>query len=248
MAFIVNNLNVKNLAVNGKIITNGLVLALNAADRNSYPGSGTTWNDLSGNQFNSTLTNSPTYSSNNGGLIVLDGTNDFISIPGNTTIYSSDFTWQSFHYIRQGNGSDLDAMWWSEAGTKNFLTGYRNTNIVNSYFRIDTSATVYQSPSIGIQSNGLGSNAPVSKRWLLTTMVKSGTTFYLYWNDAVLMWTVTISNWIISSPSQAIAFGAKEGGTFPTAMDVGSLLMYNRALSTSEITQNYNAQRSRFNL
>jgi hypothetical protein len=232
-----------------RIITDGLVFGVNSADRNSYSGAGTTWFDLSGNQFNSTLTNGPTYSTNNNGVIVLDGANDIVSIPGNTTIYSSNFTWQSFHYIRQGNLSDLDAMWWSEAGSKNFLMGYRNTNIVNSYFRIDSVSGVYQSPSVGTQSNGLGSTSgAISGRWLFTTVVKSGTTFFLYWNNAVLMWTVTISDWSIPATSQSISFGARNDFSFANAMNIGNILMYNRALTTNEIQQNYNAQKSRFGL
>jgi hypothetical protein len=232
-----------------RIITNGLVFGVNSADRNSYSGTGNTWFDLSGNQFDSTLTNGPTYSTNNNGVIVLDGTNDIVSIPGNTTIYSSNFTWQSFHYIRQGNLSDLDAMWWSEAGNKNFLMGYRNTNIVNSYFRIDSVSGVYQSPSVGTQSNGLGSTSgAISGRWLFTTVVKSGTTFFLYWNNAVLMWTVTISDWSIPATSQSISFGARNDFSFANAMNIGNILMYNRALTTNEIQQNYNSQKSRFGL
>ena len=53
------------------MIQNGLVLSVNAADRNSYIGSGTIWSDMSGNGNDSTLTNSPTYSTNNNGVIVL---------------------------------------------------------------------------------------------------------------------------------------------------------------------------------
>ena len=60
------------------IVENGLVLHLDAADSNSYPGSGTVWTDLSGNGYNGTLTNGPTFSSSNRGGIVLDGTNDYI--------------------------------------------------------------------------------------------------------------------------------------------------------------------------
>jgi len=234
---------------NGKIVTDGLVLALNAADKNSYPGSGTTWTDLNPFYTNSTLTNGPTFSPNNSGLVVLDGTNDWISIPGSTTLYTSNFTWQSFHYIRSANGSDLDGMWWSEAGSKNFLTGYRNTNLVNPYFRIDTPSSVYQSPSVGTQYNGLGTNAgSVTGRWLLTTIVKNGTTFSLYWNNAIIMWQVTISDWSIPATSQAIAFGARNDSSFATAMNISSILMYNKALSTPEIIQNYEAQKTRFNL
>ena len=59
-----------------QIVRSGLVLHLDAARPASYPGSGTTWTDLSGQGNNGTLTNGPTYSSANGGSIVLDGTND----------------------------------------------------------------------------------------------------------------------------------------------------------------------------
>lgn len=60
-------------------VTNGLVLALDAGNKLSYPGSGTVWKDLSGNNNNGTLTNGPTFDSNNGGSIVFDGTNDYVS-------------------------------------------------------------------------------------------------------------------------------------------------------------------------
>jgi hypothetical protein len=232
-----------------RIVTNGLVLTLNATDRNSYPGSGNTWRDLSGNGYNSTLVNGPTFSSANGGVIILDGNNDFISIPGNTTIYSSNFTWQCFHFTRSANPFDLDGMWWSESAVKNFLMGYRNTALPSIYFRIDTQTQSFQSPSSGTQFNGLGTNAgSIVGRWILTTVVKNGTTFSLYWNDAILMWTVTISSWSIANTSQAIAFGAINSGDYASRFNISNNLMYNRALSTSEITQNYNAQKSRFGL
>ena len=51
----------------GKIVTDGLVLALDAADKNSYPGSGTTWRDMSGNNITGSLINSPTFNTSNGG-------------------------------------------------------------------------------------------------------------------------------------------------------------------------------------
>jgi len=62
-----------------RIVTNGLVLCLDAGNRQSYPGSGTTWTDLSGNGKNGTLTNGPTYTSANVGAIVFDGVDDYVS-------------------------------------------------------------------------------------------------------------------------------------------------------------------------
>jgi hypothetical protein len=59
-----------------RIVTDGLVLCLDAADQNSYAGSGSTWYDLSGNNNHFTLNNSPTYSFEGGGNIIFDGTND----------------------------------------------------------------------------------------------------------------------------------------------------------------------------
>ena len=70
------------------IITDGLVLALDAANSRSYPGTGTTWSDLSGNGNSGTLTNGPTFNSGNGGSIVFDGVDDNISFSGNTFNYS----------------------------------------------------------------------------------------------------------------------------------------------------------------
>jgi hypothetical protein len=76
----------------GKMVTDGLVLALNAADKNSYPGSGNTWFDVSGNNNHITLTNGPTFSSNNGGCIAFDGVDDFGTINSNASLTISQPT------------------------------------------------------------------------------------------------------------------------------------------------------------
>ena len=64
-----------------RIVTSGLVLALDAAERLSYPRTGTTWRDLSGNNNNGTLTNGPTFNAGNQGSIVFDGVDDYVGIP-----------------------------------------------------------------------------------------------------------------------------------------------------------------------
>ena len=75
-----------------RIVTNGLVLALDAANIKSYPGSGTTWTDLSGIGNNGTLTNGPTYSSANGGSLVFNGTDNYVSLPANSINTNADLT------------------------------------------------------------------------------------------------------------------------------------------------------------
>ena len=68
---------------NNNIVTDGLILDINASYKKSYPKSGTALTDLSGNHANGTLTNGPTFSDSFGGAINLDGTNDFFFVPRN---------------------------------------------------------------------------------------------------------------------------------------------------------------------
>ena len=68
-----------SLSHSPKIVTNGLVLCLDAADQKSYPGTGTTWFDRSGNGNNGTLIGGVGYNSTNAGIIVFDGINDNVS-------------------------------------------------------------------------------------------------------------------------------------------------------------------------
>jgi len=70
---------------NGKIVTDGLVLSLDTSDLNSYPGSGTTWNDLAGSN-NGTLDNGTAYSSGNGGTFIFDGADDTITF-GDSSVF-----------------------------------------------------------------------------------------------------------------------------------------------------------------
>ena len=80
------------------IVSDGLVLWLDAGITPSYPTSGTTWTDLSGNNNNGTLVNGPTYSSTNGGSLVFDGTNDYVNISNSSSFNfgSGDFTVESW--------------------------------------------------------------------------------------------------------------------------------------------------------
>ena len=80
-----------SIAYNTSIVTSGLVMCLDAGNPKSYPGSGTTIRDVTGNGYNGTLTNGPTFSSANGGVIVLDGINDYIDVQG-INLSSSSYT------------------------------------------------------------------------------------------------------------------------------------------------------------
>ena len=106
----VNNKNVQKVYLDNNVIwqkiqqiTSNLILHLDAGNTSSYPGTGTTWTDLSGNGYNGTLTNGPTYDSNNQGSIVTDGSNDFILIG---TVAGTGTSTQSQTYEIWVNPSD----------------------------------------------------------------------------------------------------------------------------------------------
>ena len=113
------------------IVTDGMVLNLDAGTPLSYPGSGTTWTDLSGNGRNGTLTNGPTYNSANGGSIVFDGSNDYISF-NNVTTSSLGLT--------SSSGATLSC--WLKITLKNVWTGvftfWSTSNLVDFGWDINT--------------------------------------------------------------------------------------------------------------
>ncbi len=73
---------------NSQVVKDGLVVCLDAGNPKSYPGTGNTWYDLTINGNNGTLTNGPTFSSINGGGIVFDGINDYVSVGNLGSFYA----------------------------------------------------------------------------------------------------------------------------------------------------------------
>jgi hypothetical protein len=106
-----------------KIVTNGLVLCLDAANRKSYPGSGTTWNDLSGNGNVATLVNGVGYNSNNGGSLTFDGVDDY-AITSTITNYKSLNMWvyldSKFAYLLDARTGSPNGYFWFPGLDANF--------------------------------------------------------------------------------------------------------------------------------
>jgi hypothetical protein len=112
----------------GNIVTNGLVLNLDAANPRSYepPFNGTVWNDLSGNGNNGTLVNGPVFSGSNGGFLRFDGTNDYADLPFNNRS-STVNTVEMFFRWRSGIGGMFMGFQnytiWTDNGYLGFNTG-----------------------------------------------------------------------------------------------------------------------------
>ena len=223
---------------NQKIVTDGLVLHLDAAQRRSYPTSGTTWTDLSGNANNGTLTNGPTYNSANGGSIVFDGVDDYVTIP-NTSILKPSLP----------------------------LTISVIQNIVtlgNGYvFTNNGSSTNYSGVSVligGVRFGNNGGSGVTSRKdyyfditlntWQFITVVcNSVANPLIYINGQLANITATSGTaTTVGYSNSNIEIARRNIGGFYVDGSVANVLLYNRALSATEVLQNYNAVKSRFGL
>lgn len=213
---------------NPRIVTDGLVLALDAADVNSYPGSGTTWYDLSSNGNDGTLTNGPTFSSDHVGALVFDGANDHIAL--STAITLTDFTATAVYSISSYNGgwamlfgnSDLDNF--IGIGTSGAILRIQDTNSTNSdlaYNSIEDQLTFLQV----VQSGN-------SNTWYINGQSVGNSTNNSYAG-------IEITHMVHYGTGSSLGIF---GGKYYLAH------LYNRALTASEIQQNYEAQKTRFGL
>jgi hypothetical protein len=236
----------------GNIVTNGLVLNLDAANPRSYlpPYNGTTWFDLSGNSNNGTLINGPTFNSSNGGSIVFDGVDDRVTdtdtnFPsgGNSRTFSVWFKTPS----SLPGASDIPMF--LTYGTYDFnqsmFFGWEGRNLPQTFpYRLVVSNYGNQVYSNTALSANTIYNATVTKT--------SGSEFYTFYLNGVAdgtnTWTggsYTITNTVLNGSSNI------GGNTFSGQYLKGNLynmLIYNRALSASEINQNFQATRARFGI
>ena len=124
-----------------RIVTDGLVFCVDAGDKMSYPGAGTTWTDLSKNRNNGTLTNGPTFNSANGGSISLDGSNDYISVGSFNEDSSQDLSVMVWVYpiaLDGGNFGGYDYSWIinkrDEGNDKQWQMYFRSIEDDNDFF------------------------------------------------------------------------------------------------------------------
>ena len=217
----------------------GLVLALDAGNTKSYPGSGTTWTDLSGGGNTGTLTNGPTYSSANGGSIVFDGTDDYTTLSSSQIAPGTGaFTWnfwakstrtqQDYSILFSGTGSNTDyGVIGLDKRVGNGLVYYANG------FRIQDADTSLFGNWIYVSFIGNGGNNGARTLTLYKNGVQAGGTYTFDYN-------FTSTTPIIGANHSA--FSEVMGG------NVSNVSYYNRALSAAEIQQNFNALRGRYGI
>ena len=235
----------------GKIVTDGLVLCLDAADRNSYVSGSLTWRDVAGSN-NGTLTNGPTFNSTNGGSIVFDGVDDYVDCGNISSIILSNNQFTANYWFRMTGTARGDLF-----GIKNFNTPQDDigffidiSNKLNAYFNIQGVIT-NNIPGTGYASI---SNTTFARNTIynIVCMKDASQKIVMYVNgvlDNNTYSTITNTSNVAITPFWVAS--NKTGPTTPAvpfSCNIFSAQIYNRALSALEVLQNYNSQKSRFGL
>jgi len=224
-----------------QIVQSGLVLYLDAGNAASYPGSGTTWTDLSSNSKNYTLTNGPTYSSSNGGIITFAGASSQRATSAATLFNSTTFNTYTMN------------LWAYPTGAGNFVSvlGQATVNIGYHYSAIEISAggTISFGQWIGSMAT-IATSTKSLNAWYNLVITYNGTTATAYVNGV----SVGSTNIIWSSPGantfmalMAIDTTNMVTGAYASG-SLGAFMVYNRGLTADEVTTNFNTLRSRYGI
>ena len=228
-----------------RIVTNGLVLALDAANQKSYNTvtSTSTWYDLSGNNKSGTLNGNITYYSTNSGFLsfgLVSTTTDYISFSSTPTISSA---------------AGLTVEVW---GKFNTYAGGSNTYYIvgakNSIFRMMYTGSSFQwamaTSNNGWYSTGTTLVIPnvTIGNWNHGVFVYNGANILGYLNGQLNSITTNAISGTIPTVTSFIISNSDASNVSYAVGSVGAVKIYNRALSADEISQNFNAYRGRYGL
>jgi len=223
------------------VVTRGLRVHLDAGDSRSYPGTGTTWTDISGQGVNFTLRNSPTYSSANGGILTFNsGSYQY----ADTATNLGDLNTFTIEAWMRWDGNPA-------AGTNAVITNlYDGVSKVNFALgaAAPLSSTVRAGFFDGAWRNVATGHTPVLGNWVHYAGTYDGSTVTLYVN-VVTTYTLSYSGTPQSGGAIRIARRWDDVDNVSTNFTHGAIpvvRIYDRGLSTAEVTQNFNAQRSRY--
>ena len=224
------------------IITNGLVLALDGANRKSNPGSGTTWTDLSGNGKDGSLANGASFQTTNGGSVAFDGVNDRVTLYASNQLIGNQYATLEAWIKSSDDGTGSGA-------TANFLGTRVGQNMsINRYSTTNTAVFLTDFTS-GNLNAPIGSINVFDQNWHHIVGVNNFGICSLYVDGTLEGTDSTKSGQNIDLNAEVMAIGNDTNNTSRTFYgEVAIARIYNRALSTSEVLQNYNAVKSRFGL
>jgi len=220
------------------IVRDGLQLYLDAANSKSYPGSGTTWTDLSGNENNGVLENGPVYSSDNSGSIIFDGVNDIVNCGSSNTLNITSSLTINAWIFPTGFGE----------GNFGRIVDRANANAYALF--LDNTGTFATNGIRYLVNNAAGtgsiSNIVTLNTWQNFVLSHLGTSAILYKNGFSVG---TINGQTLPSvPNQPLYIGNRNALDRTFQGSISQVSIYNKALTANEIKQNFNALRGRYGL
>lgn len=252
-----------------KIVTDGLILHLDAANPKSYPGSGTIWTDLSRQRNIATLVNGPTFNNTNGGRLVFDGTNDYgeISIKNTNLEFQPTQRCSAFCWVFNIDGSSTGAIISNMVSTAPFSGWdiWRNgsntiaTHLIANWslnavkVQVNFDYTLYANKWVYIGYTYDGSS-PTDATTALNSI-----NFYINGNLASDGKANASGADGFNTSSEIITYDASQRFRIASrwassqlaqgsALTISQIQVYNKTLTTNEVLQNYNATKGRYGL
>ena len=219
-----------SLSLGSSVVSSGLILCLDPANPRSYSGSGNICLDLSSSGNHGTLTNGPLFNSSNKGYFVLDGINDFIQQTSSITLSMNNFAMSCWFRTSIAGDQKLVSL----------SAGFHPLQILNNNFRTCTNGC------------SVGTANVVNNQWNYACVVGNDTSIRVYLNGNLAPdITQTLSSSTMSGIIRVGAVGAGTGGdsaTYYYGGNISQILVYNRSLSLTEITRNFETARFRYGI
>lgn len=221
-----------NVAPN--MITDGLVLCLDAANPKSFVSGSTTWNDLTTNFNNGTLVNGPTFDSGNGGSIVFDGIDDYGIINGN-------------NLTKQLNQITVECFFNKSSGRTILSHSNDTIGAVKSYAFEQVSNSFQSKLNISSVQYTL-SHTDLNNKWNMISLTYDGSLITLYHNGVFITSTPAAGS-VTYQTNSNLNIGRKNSadGEYINGR-ISNIRLYNRSLTANEVLQNYNTIKTRFGL
>jgi hypothetical protein len=227
------------LAHSPRIVTDGLILCLDAGNPKSYPGSGSVWNDLTKNGNNGSLINGVGYDSANGGTITFDGVNDIVTVSNITTPNKTFSLWCEVPATDAGQRQVFSM------GTNSVsCIGLCFNSTRNGSSQVAASSVIYG----GLTDTGSFSvPSGVTTGEIHNFVFMSDSSGYLtqFYIDATSIPSTT-QQARVYTVEQNIRFANRTDGQFKYAGKISQFLVYDRTLTAEEVQQNYNALKGRY--
>ena len=233
---------------NPKIVTDGLVLCLDAANKRSYPGAGTTWSDLTNNNYSGTLENNAAFTSANGGGIAFDGTDDRVTINDFEDLNATDASFScgikldalgsdKDFFVKGGHGGSSPLICWYDV-TVGGGQGQGNSNAI-SFLSADGGTQIFfSSPSSSVSAGEI---------FVVDVTIDASAGKVSLYKNGQLLASQTDSDYDgMPNTSDDYHLGAEDGFAKDLDGNIYFFRAYNKCLSASEVQQNYLATKGRY--